>query len=37
MKQRIEPNSCGKTNSLTTVGKDNMVMEYDEYEQQEDD
>lgn len=30
MKQRIEPNTMGKSNSLTTVAKDNMVLEYEE-------
>lgn len=30
MKQRLEPNTMGKSNSLTTVAKDNMVLEYEE-------
>lgn len=30
MKQRLEPNTTGKSNSLTTVAKDNLVLEYEE-------
>lgn len=30
MKQRLEPNTTEKSNSLTTVAKDNLVLEYEE-------
>ena len=30
MKQRLEPNMNNKSNSLTTVAKDNLVLEYEE-------